>query len=82
MSNKPVHKVNAGRGTVASIWENEGKNGSFWNVTLDRTYRDGEELKSSSSFGRDDLLSAAKALELSHTWILEREAEARAGRDS
>lgn len=82
MSNKPVHKISTGRGAVASIWENEGRNGSFFNVTLERAYRDGEDMKSSSSFGRDDLLAAAKALDLAHTWILEREAEARAGRDS
>lgn len=39
------------------------------NVTLTRRYKDGDEWKDSSNFGRDDLLLAAKALDQAHTWI-------------
>jgi hypothetical protein len=71
MNKKPIHKIRVGRGVAASIWENEGSAGAFFTVTLDRAYRNGEEVKSSSSFGRDDLLLAGKALDQAHTWILE-----------
>jgi len=67
---KPVHKITYGR-ISAAIWENEnGKSGEvFFNVTIERTYYEGKEPKNSSSFGRDDLLLAAKALDQAHTWI-------------
>jgi hypothetical protein len=56
---------------AAAIWPNEGQNGTFYNVTFERTYRKGEELKNSQSFGRDDLLLLAKAADMAHTWISE-----------
>lgn len=66
----PAHKITYGR-ISAAVWENEnsqtGK--TFYNVTLERTYFEGDEPKSSTSFGRDDLLLAAKALDQAHTWI-------------
>lgn len=67
----PVAKVSVGLQT-ASIWKNEGEGRTFYNVTFDRRYRDGKgEWKSTSSYGRDDLLSHAKLADLAHTKILE-----------
>jgi hypothetical protein len=58
----------------AAIWQN----GEFFNVTLSRSYKEGEEYKSTGSLDRDDLLKAAKACDLAHTWILRQEAKTRA----
>ena len=68
MSKKPVHSIRLGRIEVA-IWENEGQKGSFHNVTVSRSYKDGDDWKKSDSFGRDDLPLVAKALDQAHTWI-------------
>ncbi len=66
---RPVHEVRLGA-IRASIWANETENGLRHNVTFDRTYRDGETWKSTTSFGRDDLLVLAKAADQAHTWII------------
>ena len=55
---KPVQKVQSGPVTGA-IWENEGKEGSFYSVTFERRYKDGEEYKNSSSYGSNDLAHLA-----------------------
>jgi hypothetical protein len=38
-------------------------------VTFARLYRDGEQWKDSSSFGREDLPLVAKVADQVHTWI-------------
>jgi hypothetical protein len=68
--NRPVHAVRLGR-IRASIWANPNEHGTFYSVKVSRNYRDGEGWKSTDSFGRDDLLVAAKVLDLAHTWICE-----------
>ena len=67
---KPVDEVKFGS-IVASIWKNDSANGTYYNVSITRLYKDGENWKRSESFGRDDLLAAAKALDLAHTRIYE-----------
>ena len=69
-SKKPVHEIRVGR-VRAAIWENETQNGSLHNVTLSRSYRDGDTWKNSTSFGRDDLLVLAKVADMAHTWIFQ-----------
>jgi hypothetical protein len=68
MPKRPVHEIRLGR-IRAAIWENETQNGTRYNVTLSRLYRDGEQWKDSSSFGRDDLPLVAKVADQVHTWI-------------
>jgi len=54
-------------------------------ATVARLYKDGDEWKETSGFGRDDLLVLAKALDQAHTWIFEQKetpAEANAGSGS
>ena len=68
MSKKPVHEIRLGR-VRAAIWENETTNGSRYNVTVSRLYKDGESWKDSNSLGRDDLPLAAKVLDRCHSWI-------------
>jgi hypothetical protein len=65
---KPVHEVRLGR-IKAAIWENETQNGTMFNVTLSRLYRDGKQWKDSGSFGRDDLPLVAKVADRVHSWI-------------
>ena len=68
MAKRPVHEIRMGR-VRAAIWENDTQNGTRYNVTLSRLYRDGEQWKDSSSFGRDDLPLLAKVADQVHTWI-------------
>ena len=64
MSKKPVHEVRLGR-IKAAIWENETQNGTLHNVTLSRLYKDGDQWRDSTSFGRDDLPLVARVADLS-----------------
>lgn len=65
---RPVQEIRMGR-IRAAIWENETTNGTRFNVTVSRIYKDGDTWKDSNSFGRDDLLVVAKVLDRCHTWI-------------
>ncbi len=68
MAKRPVHEIRMGR-VRAAIWENDTQNGTRHNVTFSRLYRDGEQWKDSSSFGRDDLPLLVKVADQVHTWI-------------
>ena len=65
---KPVHEVRLGR-IKAAIWANETDNGVRHNVTITRLYKDGDEWKISTSFGREELPLVAKVADLAHSWI-------------
>ncbi len=67
---KPVHEVRMGR-IKAAIWANETDNGVRHNVTITRLYKDGDEWKTSTSFGREELPLVAKVADLAHTWIFQ-----------
>lgn len=67
---KPVAKIRIGL-INGSIWERKTENGTFYGVTFERRYRDGETFKSSHSYNADDLLVLAKVADLAHTKILE-----------
>lgn len=71
--NRPVHTIRYGTIKVA-IWRNmvDVGNASMarYNVTASRSYKDGDEQwHDTQSFGYDDLLILAKALNEAHTWI-------------
>ena len=73
ISNRPVDRCRMGAVTVA-IWQNEGPRGRpIYNASVERLYRDAEtgDWKTSTSFGRDDLLNLAKAADMAHTRIHE-----------
>ena len=72
-NNKPVHSVRIGT-VKAAIWENRSGDSTWYNVTVSRSYKDGDQWKNSDNFGRDDLLPLAKVVDLAHTWICERQA--------
>ena len=65
---RPAHEIRLGR-IKATIWANQGDNGTWFNVALSRSYKDGDEWKSSTSFGRDELLTVAKVADLANSWI-------------
>ena len=65
---KPVHEARLGP-VKALVWANETTIGTRHNVTFTRLYKDGEEWKESSSFGRDDLMLVAKLADQLHSWI-------------
>ncbi len=65
---RPVHEIRLGR-IRAAIWENETTNGTRYNVTVSRLYKDDDTWKDSTSFGRDDLPLVAKIVDQCHTWI-------------
>ena len=69
----PVHEIRLGR-IRAAIWENDTQNGTRHNVTVTRLYKDGDDWKDSTSFGRDDLPLVAKVLDRCHSWIFEQAA--------
>lgn len=74
----PVHEIRLGR-IRAAIWENDTQNGTRHNVTVTRLYKDGDDWKDSSSFGRDDLPLVAKVLDRCHSWIFDQAAGASNG---
>lgn len=74
--NRPVHQIRIGR-IRAAIWANATEHGVWHNVSFERSYKDGEDWKSSDSFGRDDLLTLAKLADLAHTWIVSQAVVAR-----
>ena len=48
-----------------AVWENEGEKGKFYNATLSKRFRQGEEWKSTNSFSEADLPTVSKvALDL------------------
>lgn len=67
---KPAHEIRIGA-IKATIWPNEGPNGTWHNVTLSRVFKQGEEWRQASSFTRDDLLVVAKVADHAHSWIVE-----------
>lgn len=62
----------------AAIWANEHEGRTLYNVTVERIYRDQNgDWKSTTSFGRDDLLTLAKAADRAHSLILDLQAQDR-----
>ena len=75
MTNKPpVHQVRLGR-IIGKMWENQSDDKKWYNVTLGRLYKDGDEWKSSSSFGLGDMPQAIEVLRLAMDYVAGQEAE-------
>lgn len=71
---RPVHEIRLGR-IKAAIWENDTQNGTRHNVTLSRLYKDGDQWKDTTSFGRDDLPLVAKVSDQAHSRIFAQAAQ-------
>jgi hypothetical protein len=64
----PAHKIRIGT-LQATIWRNSGDKGNWYSVNLTRGYKVEEGWRETDNLGFDDLLTAAKLLDQSHTWI-------------
>jgi len=71
---KPVHEVRIGF-IKSAVWKNETEAGVRYNVTFSRLYKDGDDWKSTDSFGRDDLLLLSKVADQAHSWVCAQSAE-------
>jgi len=67
-NNKPTHTIRHGA-VSASIWAQPGEKGTMYNVTFDRSYRDGDEWKHSPSFGTNNLLLLSLIAARAFEWI-------------
>ena len=80
-SSKPV-KVFRLRGVSASVFENSSEqNGTFHKVQIVRTYKDGEEFKTTPTFNRDDLPFVQQVAHRAWEFVHETEAGQRSSRD-
>lgn len=59
----------------AAIWQDETENGMRHNVTISRLYKDGDDWKDSTSFGRNDLPLVVTVSDQAHSWIFEHNSE-------
>lgn len=67
-TNAPVHEVRLGS-IKAAIWLNDTKNGSRHSVKITRLYKDGDDWRTTDTFGRDDLPLVEKVAAMAHAWI-------------
>jgi hypothetical protein len=66
----PAHKLRISPLT-AVIWRNSGEKGPWYSMQLKRSYKtDDDQWRDTDAFGQDDLLPAAKLLDMAHTWIM------------
>jgi len=67
-NSQPVHTIR--HGTIsASIWRQETEKGPMFNVSFQRSYKDGETWKHSTSFGRNNLLVVSLIAARAFEWI-------------
>lgn len=70
--NMPVKRFRAGA-ISATIWENhsekDGEQRSYYSISLDRSYKDGDEWKHTSSLRVNDLPRAELVLRKSYEWL-------------
>ena len=69
----PERKIRIGYIT-ATIWANQNGNRVFRSVDLQRSYKDGEEWRNSSTFTLSDLPQAIEVLRLAQQHVAEQEA--------
>ena len=77
-SNAPADHVRLGS-VQAAIWRNVDSEGRIrYSATFEKRYKDANgDWQSTGSFNRDELLLAAKAIDMAHTRIFELQAEDR-----
>ena len=67
-SNRPVHTLRH-RTIAVAIWRNQGDKGSFYKVTIVRSFKKDEAWQDTQSLGYDDLMNVAKLMYDAHSWI-------------
>ena len=66
--NRPVHEIRSGS-VKAAIWANDTRNGTMHTTTFDRRYKEGDEWRSSQSFGPFDLMHLLKCAAEAQIWV-------------
>lgn len=76
--NQPVHEERIGA-IKAVVWANPTKaGGTMHNTTIARIYKDADgNWQETTSFGRDDLLVAAKVLDRVHSFLTTKDSDQR-----
>ena len=69
-NSKPAAELRIGA-VKATVWENEIGGISRHNITFSRLYKDGDQWKTTQTFGRNDLLVLAKVADQAHSRISE-----------
>jgi len=70
-SKKPAAKVTL-YPVSAAIWRNHNEKGTFYSVTVERSYKDGDgNWQRSDSYNASDLLLLAKVVDQAHSKIFE-----------
>ena len=66
----PAHEIRIGR-LRATLWQNHhDTQGTWYSITLTRSYKDGQgQWQSAGSFGRDDLLVVGELCRQAFHWI-------------
>lgn len=72
MSDKPAMKFRIGYLT-ATVWANDAVNGDrvWYSVELSRTYKEGDDYKTTNALNHTDLLNGARLLQRAEAWIAE-----------
>ena len=74
---EPAQKFRLGR-IQAAVWSNHNENGDSWyTVTVNRSYKDGDVWKDTTSYRRDDLPIVAKAADMAYAWIWDQTSQSR-----
>lgn len=77
----PAHKIRISNIT-AVIWRNTGEK-TWYSVQVSRSYKVDDGWRDTEALGFDDLLTAAKVLDLAHTWVMHQmEADRKARKQS
>lgn len=69
---KPIKKFRAGA-VSAAVWENQGEKGSYATISLQRSYKDKEEWKNTSSLRVNDLPKAMLVLNRAFAYLVLKE---------
>lgn len=77
---KPAHEAKQGR-VLVTIWENQGRNGTFYSLTVGRLYKTGNDWKTSASLSRKDIPLARTALEEAAAWLASKPEEEQVGEE-
>ena len=67
-NSQPVHKIRHGA-VSASIWSQDTDKGPVFNVSFQKSYKDGDTWKNSTSFGRNNLLVVSLIAARAFEWI-------------
>ena len=68
MKSKPAHEIKVG-GVKATIWPNDGKEGTRYTVSTSRSFKAGEEWRKTSSFHKSDLPKLIAVLTEAEQWM-------------